>query len=676
MFTRTQATGQKSGQIFQLALLLPLMAAVGGFTPVHAAVPPQAQQALQAAGKVELEGELEVLHVHNADKTSGYRYFLHTDKGRVEMKFKGKGPRQPSGARLKVKGSQSGNVLALDSSTSGSVQVLASPEPNTFGTQNTAVLLVNFQDNQTQPYTKDQANTVVFGEGNSFIKENSSQQTSISGSVFGWITMPIAQTCDYMVIRDAALQAATNAGVNISAYSRHVIVMPKNSTCAWAGLGTVGGSPSTAWMNGNLTRKPFTHEFGHNLGMWHSHSLECGATTLGSSCTRSEYGDWFDTMGAGLAVHYNAFQKERLGWLNYGVSPAIATVESGSATVMIQPYAATGNGTKAVKLLKSVNATTGQKSWYYLEYRQAINLDTPLENSPGITGGVLVHMATEGDGDSSDLLDMTPASNTNLSYEWSDASLAVGKTYTDANGVSMTVLSADGTGAAVSVSTTGQTAPVPSCVRANPTVTLTSSQSGTVTPGGAANYTLSVTNADGSACSSSTFNLASVVPAGWSGSLGAASLTLAAGASGSTTLTVTSSSTATNGSYSISTNASNATQSGYQGAASASFSVQATTTSGGTTTNLAPVAVSDSAATRIGTAVTITVLGNDYDPEGKALAVTAVTTPSKGKVSINSNGTLTYTPNSKAKGGDSFSYTISDGVNKASTSVAVQISTR
>ncbi|MFC3530803.1 Ig-like domain-containing protein [Vogesella facilis] len=673
MFTQAKTTARQLGQVFQVALALPLLAAAGGITPVHAAQPLQAQQ---AAGKVEMEGELEVLHVHNADKTSGYRYFLHTSKGRVELKFKGKGPRQPSGSKLRVNGSQSGNVLALDSSTSGSVQVLASPEPNTFGAQNTAVLLVNFQDNQTQPYTKDQANTVVFGEGNSFIKENSSQQTSISGSVFGWITMPIAQTCDYMVIRDAALQAASNAGVNLSAYGRHVIVMPKNSTCSWAGLGTVGGAPSTAWMNGNLTRKPFTHEFGHNLGMWHSHSLECGSTTLGSSCTRSEYGDWFDTMGGGEGVHYNAFQKERLGWLNYGVSPAIATVQSGSATVMIEPYAASSNGTKAVKLLKSVNATTGQKSWYYLEYRQAVNLDAPLVNRPGVTSGVLVHMATEGDGDSSDLLDMTPASNSNIAYEWNDAPLAVGKTYTDANGVSMTVLSADSTGAAVSVSTTGQV--TPSCVRANPTVTLTSSQSGSATPGSAANYTLSVTNTDGSACSGSTFNLASVVPSGWSGSLGAASLTLAAGASGSTTLTVTSATTASNGSYSINANASNVSQSGYQGTASASFSVQATTSSGGSTTtpNLAPVAVSDSAATRIGTAVSIVVLGNDYDPEGKALTVTAVTTPSKGKVSINSNGTLTYTPNSKAKGGDSFSYTISDGVNKASTSVAVQINNR
>ena len=110
---------------------------------------------------------------------------------------------------------------------------------------------------------------------------------------------------------------------------------------------------------------------GHNFGLWHSHSLDCGATTLGSSCNRSEYGDVFDTMGSS-SVHYNAFQKERLGWLNYNQSSAIATVESGSTTVTLTPYSAADSGIKALKVLKGMDAATGEKNWYYVEFRQPL----------------------------------------------------------------------------------------------------------------------------------------------------------------------------------------------------------------------------------------------------------------------------------------------------------------
>jgi hypothetical protein len=64
---------------------------------------------------------------------------------------------------------------------------------------------------------------------------------------------------------------------------------------------------------------------GHNLGLYHSHSYDCGATVLGTSCTSSDYGDTLDIMGSSSG-RFNAFQKERLGWLNYGSSPPLYTV--------------------------------------------------------------------------------------------------------------------------------------------------------------------------------------------------------------------------------------------------------------------------------------------------------------------------------------------------------------
>lgn len=538
-------------------------------------------------GKKNLEGELEIIHVDNRDSSSKYLYYLKgNNKERTLLKFNNKAPTTlRTGAQIKVQGELSGNVLALDSS-SGSVQVLASPAPNTFGVQKTAVFLVNFQDNVVQPYTVSQLNSVVFGEANNFIKENSFQQTSMSGNVFGWYTLPMAQTCDFILIRDQVLQTVAAMGVDVNAYQRHIIVFPKNSTCTWAGLGTVGGSPSTAWLNGLISMRAVSHEFGHNLGLWHSHSLECGTTVLGSSCTKSEYGDWFDTMGGGEPTHYNAFQKENLGWLNYGTSPSIVTVENGSAMVTIEPYAATTLGIKAVKVLKSVDATTGAKTWYYLEYRQAINLDSPLINRPGTTSGPLVHLGTEGNGDTSLLLDMTPASNSNIAYDWNDSPLPLGIPFTDSGGVTLTLLSADSRGATVSVSTSGTNTPV--CIRSNPSVTISPAAPGAVLPETPVAYVVSVKNNDNSICSSSTFNLGSVVPSGFSFSFSSSSLSLAPGASGDSTLTVASGSSSAAGSYNISVSAVNGAANSYIGSGTATYSVASNCTMSNPTVILMP----------------------------------------------------------------------------------------
>jgi hypothetical protein len=101
---------------------------------------------------------------------------------------------------------------------------------------------------------------------------------------------------------------------------------------------------------------------------------------------------------------YNAYQKERLGWLGYGASPSIQTVTS-SGTYTIYPYELAGPGPNALKVLKSTDSTTGAKTWYYLEARQAIGFDAFLTTSPyymqNETAGVLFHLGTDGDGNTS-----------------------------------------------------------------------------------------------------------------------------------------------------------------------------------------------------------------------------------------------------------------------------------
>lgn len=88
--------------------------------------------------------------------------------------------------------------------------------------------------------------------------------------------------------------------------------------------------------------------------------------------------------------------------------------------------------------------------------------------------------------------------------------------------------------------------------------------------------------------------------------------------------------------------------------------------------NQAPQANADTVSVETGGTVVIPVLDNDSDPEGDALTITSVGRSSKGVVSSDGHQ-LTYTAGSR-KGGDSFTYTISDGQgNTASAVVSVSI---
>jgi large repetitive protein len=73
-----------------------------------------------------------------------------------------------------------------------------------------------------------------------------------------------------------------------------------------------------------------------------------------------------------------------------------------------------------------------------------------------------------------------------------------------------------------------------------------------------------------------------------------------------------------------------------------------------------PVAVNDNATTLEDTPVTVAVLANDSDLEGNPLTVTAASAPN-GTVTINPDGSLTYTPRANFNGTDTITYTISDG---------------
>ncbi|QNM95070.1 tandem-95 repeat protein [Chitinimonas koreensis] len=100
-----------------------------------------------------------------------------------------------------------------------------------------------------------------------------------------------------------------------------------------------------------------------------------------------------------------------------------------------------------------------------------------------------------------------------------------------------------------------------------------------------------------------------------------------------------------------------------------------------TAVNDVAVALNDSATTKQGQPVRIDVLANDRDadngagvPANAGLAARVVTQPLHGTVTVNADGSLTYTPDAGFYGADSFSYVAGDGLaDSALASVAITV---
>ncbi len=178
--------------------------------------PPQVQAG--QSGDVEIEGVLEV-QIEDATTGATVHHFLDTNNGRVRLKEKlGKSELLglETGSQIKVRGRKNatGNELELAGGTTNSVTTLALAASNTFGQQKVAVIMVNFQDDTSQPYSWSDAANVTFGQVNDFYLANSYGQTSLTGDVFGWFTIAMSSTvCDTNTLASLADQAATNAGV-------------------------------------------------------------------------------------------------------------------------------------------------------------------------------------------------------------------------------------------------------------------------------------------------------------------------------------------------------------------------------------------------------------------------------------------------------------------------------
>ena len=68
-----------------------------------------------------------------------------------------------------------------------------------------------------------------------------------------------------------------------------------------------------------------------------------------------------------------------------GASPPITSVQA-SGAYTLDAYELAGSGAKALKILKSVDPVTGQRTWYYVQARQAIGGGRHVEQRLGAHG--------------------------------------------------------------------------------------------------------------------------------------------------------------------------------------------------------------------------------------------------------------------------------------------------
>jgi VCBS repeat-containing protein len=108
-----------------------------------------------------------------------------------------------------------------------------------------------------------------------------------------------------------------------------------------------------------------------------------------------------------------------------------------------------------------------------------------------------------------------------------------------------------------------------------------------------------------------------------------------------------------------------------------SFNGSTSSTLTQTVNNTAPVANTDSYSVNEDTTLNVTapgVLGNDTDTEGNPLTAVKVSDPSNGTVTLNSDGSFSYSPATNYNGSDSFTYRANDGATDGNiTTVSITI---
>jgi hypothetical protein len=528
---------------------------------------------------VELDGEFEFLISDDLERgISKNHYFLDDKKGgRFNLYIAGGDPTVLTGAKVRVRGKKIDDSLALQSSGGSDFETLATAPLVNMTMKKVAVILINFRNAKSEPYTHDQIRQVTFtssGSANAYYTEVSYGQVGLTGKlrtdgdVFGYYTIDYDNVnCSsmYSTWAAAARSMAQAQGVDLTGYNSLIYYLPP-SGCGWWGLGSLGGNPASSWITSTYSLKVVGHELGHNFGAHHSSSYTCTLdgvrVPISSSCTITEYGDPFDIMGNPSSGHFNNFQKGRVGY--YDAQSTLTLSTPGTYTVVPIEFAT--SGVRALRVPKDRDSQGKPINYYYIEYRRPYGFDSYSTSNPVVNGASIRIGRDYTIIDKPLLIDATAGTASFI-----DASLLVGQSFTDsAKGITITTLSAGPTEATVRV----DFGPIP-CTRANPTVTMSPSSQWAYA-GGTLNYNVVVKNNDNFECSPSIFTVSTVGSAstsGWTFVTNPQSVSLGPGAQATVVSGVTSISSAAEGYYTLTSTAQNSQAATFQGSGSASYNV-------------------------------------------------------------------------------------------------------
>ena len=467
-------------------------------TPAErAALPASIQSSVEE--RVDIDGELQVLHVDFEDGHSAYESKVVKAGRETPVTFGASLGNAKPGDLVR----SNGVALAGDSTvvTDQMVVIQTPTSVGTTGIQRTAIILLMAPGIAAHPYA-DKTNTasLFFHDDNNpatseksaraFYLEASYGQTSIVGAngapggpgdVYGPYSIGTS-SCGSSDLRTAAIQAS-DADVNFSVYDR--VVLSIIGSCGNGGIGTIrtqGVSTqegtqrlSISWDFGNALGETTLngkiggvalHEYGHNVGVWHASALECGIIAIGSgTCATDEYGDPSDVMGSsGGRGHPNGVHKDILGWLGTRAQDA-----STSTTYTVNAYEDGTDNVKVLRVPRTRDSNGTVNGHYYLEYRKPTeHWNTFATSRPDYGNGVLVHTSGAtplctnvcnpdfsggGGGGDSNIIDTQPASfGTN---DLRDAPLLENESYVDVGaGVTIQVTDTSPTSATVSLSFT------------------------------------------------------------------------------------------------------------------------------------------------------------------------------------------------------------------------------
>lgn len=424
----------------------------------------------------ELQGRLEIYHEDNFDnKTTKISYALITNDNKwYRVVFPSSPQNLKSGSIVKIKGSLSGNILTSNSLGSpDTLQTISTPANTSIpaGPKKTAVLLARFNDTRTDPYTPDQIRSFTFTDPlgiNSYFKETSFNLTQLvghenpAGDVFGYYTVPYPsnQACTLVWMPSVQQQAAAQ-GHDLSRYQFIIYFFPHNPTCQWNGMAEVGGK--NAWVNGLYSLTVAGHEVGHLYGNGHANAKDCrdssGArVSYSPNCTWREYGDPTNIMGIGSTRQMTSFNKGTSSWLQPNNTITVTT----PSTHTIYPLEFSSSNILSLRIPISVGfgyygdpVTFVYPNYYYLAYRRPFGLFDNFSNTDAEVNGVTIRSAGVYEPQDANLHDMYLIDTTPETSSFSDAALALNKTYLDQyNGISIRTQSVSNASATVTVSFT------------------------------------------------------------------------------------------------------------------------------------------------------------------------------------------------------------------------------